>query len=157
MTDIFRSTPMTVRPEWIDHNGHLNMAYYSVLFDQGVDQVWQTLGLGPDYVKARGMTTFLAEFHIQYMRELHEGDQVVATYQVLDHDEKRIHSYQELYHADGWLAAGSESLHLSIDQSGPRVAAFPDDIAARIEALAAAHAGLARPKGVGRVIGIRRP
>ena len=24
----FLSSPMEVRPEWIDYNGHLNMAYY---------------------------------------------------------------------------------------------------------------------------------
>ena len=29
----FVSAPMPVRPEWADYNGHLNMAYYHVLFD----------------------------------------------------------------------------------------------------------------------------
>ena len=156
MTAPFRSSPMTVKPEWIDHNGHLNMAFYSVLFDQGVDQVWATLGLGEAYVKERAMTTFLAEFHILYSRELHVGDEVIATYQILDHDAKRIHAFQELWHVDGWLSASGEALHLSIDQSGPRVAPFPDDIMARINALAADHATLPRPEAAGRTIGIRR-
>lgn len=152
----FLSQPMQVKPEWIDYNGHLNMAYYSVLFDNGVDQVWDQFGLGLDYMNTRGMTTFLAEFHIQYVRELHEGDAVTSSFQILNHDAKRIHSYQELRHSDGWLAAAGESLHLSIDQSGPRVAAFPDDILARISHMAEQHSTLPRPEGAGRRVGIPR-
>ena len=30
----FVSSVMTVEPAWIDYNGHLNMAYYNVLFDR---------------------------------------------------------------------------------------------------------------------------
>ena len=48
----FRSSVMTVEPQWIDYNGHLNMAFYNVFFDRCVDEVFLTLGLGPDYAKA---------------------------------------------------------------------------------------------------------
>ena len=39
----FRSSVTLVRPEWIDYNGHMNMAYYGVLFDEAADEfghVW---------------------------------------------------------------------------------------------------------------------
>ncbi|MHA6263922.1 thioesterase family protein [Arenibacterium sp. CAU 1754] len=150
----FMSSPMAVEPEWIDYNGHLNMAFYSVLFDRGVDQVWDTFGLGPDYSKARGMTTYNAEFHIRYIRELHQGDRVRSSFHIVACDAKRIHSFQELYHEDGWLAATGESLFLSIDQSGPRVAPFPGDVMDRINAMAAEHSALPLPEGVGRKIGL---
>jgi len=65
----FRSGEMTVLPEWIDFNGHLNMAYYNVLFDQGVDQAYSEIGLGPEYQRT-GCTTYVAEFHVCYLREL---------------------------------------------------------------------------------------
>lgn len=154
MGGIFISEPMTLEPEWIDYNGHLNMAFYSVLFDRGVDQVWEGFGLGPEYMAARGMTTYAAEFHIRYLRELKLGDRVRATFQLIDHDPKRLHSWQELVHEDGWVAASGENLHLSIDTSGPRVAAFPDDVQERIGAMARDHAALPRPKGLGRPIAI---
>ena len=35
----FRSSPKHVRPEWVDYNGHLNMAYYTFLFDTSVDEI----------------------------------------------------------------------------------------------------------------------
>ena len=40
----FVSSVMTVEPAWIDYNGHLNMAYYNVLFDRAVDEVFELLG-----------------------------------------------------------------------------------------------------------------
>ncbi|PVA11317.1 thioesterase [Pelagivirga sediminicola] len=145
---------MKVRPEWIDFNGHLNMAYYNVLFDEGIDNVYRLIGFGTDYARTRKMTTYVADFHVRYMRELHEGDEVRCAFLLLDHDEKRFHSFQQLYHRDGWLAATAESLTLHIDMTGPRVAPMPPDIAANVAAMQQAHDRLPRPDGVGRPIGI---
>ena len=153
----FMSSVIEVKPEWIDYNGHLNMAYYNVLFDTGVDEMYeQQFGFGPDYAKTRGMTTYTAEFHVCYVRELHVHDKVRVSFQVIDMDEKRFHSYQEIYHEDGWLAATGEGLGLHIDMSGPRVAPMPPDILANVQAVYEAHKLLPRPEGVGRSIGIRR-
>lgn len=151
----FRSSEMKVLPEWIDFNGHLNMAYYNVLFDQGVDQAYGEIGLGPEYQRT-GSTTYVAEFHVCYLRELHEGDRVYTTFQLLDHDEKRFHSFQELWHVDGWLAATAEGLTLHVDQSGPRVAPMPQHILTRLEEMRRIHAQLPKPAQAGRSIGIRR-
>ena len=151
----FRSREMKVLPEWIDFNGHLNMAYYNVLFDQGVDQAYAEIGFGPDYQRS-GCTTYVAEFHVCYLRELHEGDSVYTTFQLLDHDEKRFHSFQELWHVDGWLAATAEGLTLHVDQSGPRVAPMPQHILARLDAMRRSHAKLPTPAQAGRSISIRR-
>ena len=48
-----------------------------------------------------------------------------VTFQLIDHDAKRLRAYQEIRHVDGWLAATSETLSLHIDMSGPKVAPFP--------------------------------
>jgi Predicted thioesterase len=145
-----------IEEEWIDYNGHLNMAYYTVLFDRASDEVSERLGMGPAYAKARRLTTYTAEIHICYVRELHLSDRVTATWQLLDHDEKRLHAFQELRHVDGWLAATCESLTLHVDMGGPKVTPFPPDVAARIDTVAKAHAALPRPERAGRAVGIRR-
>lgn len=152
----FVSSLMSIRPEWIDYNGHLNMAYYNVLFDRCADEAYATLGIGPDYARIRRHTTYAAEFHICYVRELHLSDRVTCTFQLLDCDDKRFRTYQELRHVDGWLAATGETLALHIDMAGPKVAPFPPDIAANMEAMRAAHAALPWPERAGRAIGIRR-
>ncbi|WP_299148785.1 thioesterase family protein [uncultured Tateyamaria sp.] len=156
MTTPFRSEQMTVKPEWIDYNGHLNMAYYNVLFDEGADQVYPLMGFGPDYLEQTGCTTYTAEFHLSYVRELHVNDPVFVTFQLVDFDAKRFHSYQEIWHADGWLAACGEAMTLHVDQSGPRVAPMPADVLAKVSALASAHASFPRPERMGASIGIKR-
>jgi acyl-CoA thioester hydrolase len=66
----FVSSTMTVEPSWIDYNGHMNMAYYHVLFDRAVDEAFEVVGLGPDYVAERNASYYVAEVHTLYRREL---------------------------------------------------------------------------------------
>lgn len=150
------SPPMSLEPGWIDYNGHLNMAYYNVLFDRGCDTAFEALGMGPDYASQRKLTIYTAEIHVRYIREIHLGDSVTATYRIVDHDEKRLHAFQELRHLDGWLSATSETLTLHVDMAGPKVTPFPDDVMAKIEELAGKHADLPYPEDIGRRIEIRR-
>jgi acyl-CoA thioester hydrolase len=151
-----RSRLMTVESDWIDYNGHLNMAYYNVLFDRGADDLFEIFGFGPDYRKRTNNTTFTGEFHVCYLRELHEGAQVYVTSQLLDFDEKRFHFFQELRHEDGWLSATGEGLGLHIDLSGPRVAPMPESAFAAMEKMHAEHSKLPTPDRAGRRVGIRR-
>ncbi len=152
---LFVSTPMPVEEAWIDYNGHLNMAYYTVLFDRAGDQAWDVLGLGPAYARERKHTTYAAEAHVCYLRELHLGDTVRCTVQLIEHDEKRLRIFQEMYHADGWVAATCETLTLHVDMSGPRVAPFPPDILENIAAMHRAHSGVAVPQRAGRSVALR--
>ncbi|WP_367718593.1 thioesterase family protein [Nitratireductor sp. GISD-1A_MAKvit] len=146
-----------LQKDWIDFNGHLNMAYYTVLFDRAYEEVSEGFGMGERYAAERRLTTYTAEIHLCYVRELHLGDRVRGSYQLLDHDEKRLHSYQELRHADeGWLAATCEAITLHIDMAGPRVAPFPADVLERIQAMRTRHETLQRPERAGRSIAIRR-
>lgn len=151
-----RSSQMIVQDDWIDYNGHLNMAYYNVLFDKAVDEVFEKLGLGPDYIKQRNGSYFTAEAHVCYLRELSAGMPVTVDLQLLDYDAKRTHYYQELRHAEeGWLSATSEQMNLHVDMTARKVVPWPEDIAANIQALADAHSGLPRPERAGRHIEIK--
>lgn len=153
----FVSRVMTIEKDWIDYNGHLNMAYYNVLFDRCSDDAFEAMGLGPAYAKERRLTIYTAEIHVCYVQEIHLDHPVVVSFQLLDHDEKRLRFYQEIRHAtEGWLAATSEQLSLHVDMAGPKVAPFPPDIMAKVEAMRAAHAALPMPERAGRSIGIRR-
>ena len=147
---------MEVEKDWIDYNGHLNMAYYNVIFDRGSDEAFEIMGMGPAYARERRLTIYTAEAHVCYVRELHLADKVAVTFQLIDHDEKRLRAYQEIRHVDGWLAATSETLTLHIDMSGPRVAPFPADVAGLVAAMQAAHAALPFPERAGRAIALRR-
>ena len=149
----FVSAPMTVEPGWIDYNGHLNMAYYNVLFDRAVDEVYEVLGCGLAYLKATQHSCFTAEVHVRHLRELNAGDRVRVSFQLIDFDSKRLHYFQELHHADeGWLSATSENMALHVDMAARKTVPFPHNIATRLAAMKAAHAALPAPEALGRRI-----
>ena len=149
----FLSSVMSIEPQWIDYNGHLNMAYYNVMFDRAIDELWLGLGIGPTYMKERHGSTFTAECHVRYLREIHLGDPVQVSILLVAADEKRLHTFEELRHAtEGWLSATSENMTIHIDMNTRKTAPFPSDIRARIDALARTHRALARPEGIGRKV-----
>jgi acyl-CoA thioester hydrolase len=147
----FLSSVMRIEPQWIDYNGHLNMAYYNVMFDRAIDELWLEFGMGPDYKATRGGSTFTAECHVRYLREIHLDDPVQISVLVVAADDKRIHTFEQLRHAtQGWLSATSENMSLHMDMQTRKVAAIPPDIRTRIDAMTAAHHLLPKPEGLGR-------
>jgi len=151
----FLSSVMRIEPQWIDYNGHLNMAYYNVMFDRAIDELWLKLGIGPAYMQTRHGSTFTAECHVRYLREIHLGDPVQISILLLAADEKRLHTFEELRHAgEGWLSATSENMTMHVDMNTRKTAPFPPDIKARIDAVARTHATASRPEGIGRKIAI---
>ena len=149
----FVSSLMHVEPQWIDYNGHLNMAYYNVLFDRAVDEVYELIGIGADYLKRAKHSTFTAEVHVRYVRELHANDPVRVTFQLLDFDSKRFHYFEQLFHAtEGWVSATSENMTLHVDMAAKKVAPFPETVMRSLARMKAAHARLPRPEAAGRRI-----
>ncbi|KAA2316216.1 thioesterase [Pseudooceanicola sediminis] len=153
---IFTSPLMDVKQEWTDYNGHLNMAYYGVLFDLGLEFFNTGIDLAEAYMRRTAHTTYSAEFRIRYLREVHAGAKVSATTHVLDVGPKAFHFCQELIHEDGWIAATGEGISLHIDQSGPRVAAYPPEQFARLQAAAADHGARPVPDWVGAPMRLRK-
>ena len=127
-----------VLPEWIDYNGHMNLAYYTVLFDQATDLLFDELGLGLDYRRDRKLGTFVAETHNLYERELLVGARVRVATQIIAIDAKRMHIGHEMFALDGPHAgqrtATQELMFLHVDLSARRVCPFPPDMHERVSA-----------------------
>lgn len=156
-TGLAITPPMAVRPEMIDYNGHVNVAFYVKLFDEGLDILFERIGLSRTYVETRRMSFFALEAHVRYLREISLADRVRMRLRILDLDPKRIHYWMELVHAEeGWLSATMESISIHVDMGSRRPAPFPDDIMERLTDWHGADATRPRPEGVGHVIGIRR-
>lgn len=158
-----RSEPLRIHrsavlPEWIDYNGHMNVAYYVLAFDHATDAMFDRLGIGRAYRETANCSTFAVEMNVSYVREVHAGDPLTFATWILGVDAKRLHYYHEMHHGtEGWLAAGCEFLSLHIDMERRRTAPFPDDIRAGLEEMRDAHALLPRPERVGRVFGVPVP
>lgn len=147
-----------VLPDWIDINDHMNVAYYMLAFDQGVDALWDRFGITDDHIREMNSSTFAVESHVIYRRELHLDDPYVVTAQILAYDAKRIHQFQRLYHADGhYLAATCEWMSLHIDLNTRRVAPWPKTILDDIARAAERQGEGSWPGEAGRQIAIREP
>lgn len=146
-----------VPPEWIDLNGHMNVGYYVVAFDDATGTLCDQFGLGWDYTRSNIGTTFVLEAHVTYDREVKAGDPLSFRTQLLDFDVKRLHYIHMMSHAvEGHLVATNELMLMNIDLRTRRSSPWPDWAFERIQKMAAAHAALSRPAQVGRLIGIRR-
>ena len=147
-----------VLPEWIDLNGHMNLAYYTVLFDYATDLLFDTIGIGKDYKLSANHGTFVAETHNLYENELLVGEEVRIASQILAADDKRLHLAHEMFRIpDGRRAATQELMFLSIDFGHRRVGPFLPAARASLAAAAAAHAHLPRPAWVGRRVALPAP
>ena len=147
-----------VEPQWIDYNGHMNMAYYHLVFDRGVDFAYDQIGVGEDYL-AKGGSCFTREVHVHYLSELALGEAIQVTWQLLDWDAKRLHFFEQMYrgapHPDN-LVATSEQMALHVNMESRRTAPFPETIQQALAQLMAEHQGLERPPQVGTRMEIRR-
>jgi acyl-CoA thioester hydrolase len=142
-----------VLPEWIDANGHMNLAYYVVLFDFATDALFEAIGIGLKYKDATNHGTFVAETHNLYERELLVGERVRIATQILGSDDKRLLLAHEMFSlAGGQRAATQELMYLHINLSARRVVPWLPGVRERVAAAAAAHARLPRPDWAGRRI-----
>ncbi|HSF93722.1 MAG TPA: thioesterase family protein [Thermohalobaculum sp.] len=152
-----RTRPRRVPPEWIDYNGHMNVAYYTMAFDHALDEVLNPLGLGESLVSDFRMGPMALQTQIHYLGELLEGAEFACDFQLLDADPKRVHFFMTMINLEtGEPAATYETLSMNVDLEARRSAPYPDWAQRRIARLLAAHAGLPRPPQAGNPLGIRR-
>jgi acyl-CoA thioester hydrolase len=142
-----------VLPQWIDANGHMNLAYYVVLFDQATDALYDVIGVGQAYRGETGNSTFTAETHTLYEREVRLGERVRVVPHLLGVDAKRLHYFHEMFHVEqGHRVAAQELIALHIDLRVRRVAPFPSDLLTRLQEAVRLRGNEPLPQGVGRRI-----
>ncbi len=148
----------TVLADWIDINGHMNVAYYVLAFDLGVDKLWHEFGITDEYIRTENGSTFAVESHVTYRNELKLDEPFVITSQVLAFDTKRIHQFMRMYHADdGYLAATAEWMNLHVDMTVRRVSRWPEFILRGIERFVAEQGEWPYPDDAGRRMSVRAP
>jgi len=151
--DLYRDV---VRPEWTDHNRHMNVGYYGVVFDWATDEWLDFVGLTDEHRAREQISTFCLESHMTYQCEVRDGDPLRFTTQLLDYDSKRIHYIHKMLHAEAdFLAATAELLSLHVSQVTRRATPMTAAILEHLAAIRDAHKRLEIPPEVGRIMGLR--
>ena len=114
--------------EWIDYNGHMNMAYYVLIFDQAWENILNKFQMGGENSEESKRTTMVVETRTTYDSEVKEGDEVEVYVSYFDHDKKRLHLKCEMYEKKTKkLSATMENLSLYIDLDKRKVTEFEDE------------------------------
>ena len=103
---------------WTDYNGHMNLAFYIHLFDQGWDVLLNKFEMGEESAKINKRSTFAVESHTKYIKEVKEGDLVDINLLFLDKDSKRFVYQLEIVNKNGdYRAATTEvcSVYVNLD------------------------------------------
>ena len=146
-----------VRPEWLDYNGHLNEAYYLLVFSHATDLLLDLIGMGDADRRRERVSVFTLEAHLRYLREVRGGETVEVEVRVLDLDAKRAHLFCAMRRVgEVEEAATAEMLWLHVDTTTRRGAPFRPEVLARLEGLRAREVGRRRPEGAGRSVGLAR-
>ncbi len=143
----------TVPPDWTDYNNHMNESRYLQVSSDATDVFMRLIGVDAAYVDSGG-SYFTVETHIRHLGEVRALEPIVVTTQVLNGAGKKLHLFNRIQHADGRLLATAEHLliHVSLQT---RSASLPGEaVATKLEEIAALQAGLDKPEGAGRAIGI---
>ena len=163
VNDDYEAAPIRTRsrrvpPEWIDYNGHMNVAYYMMAFDRTLDEILEErLGVGETFAREQRMGPMALQAQIHYLGELIEGTEFACDFLLLDADPKRIHFFVTMFNLEtGEAAATYESLSMNVDLEARRSAPYPGWAQERIERMRMAHATLPRPPLAGNPMGIRR-
>ncbi|MEM7090787.1 MAG: thioesterase family protein [Pseudomonadota bacterium] len=147
-----------VKPEWIDYNGHMNVGYYGVAFDEALEGLLcDHLGLGEPQVRAYGQGPYILQSHLHFVREVTASTPFYFRFRLLDADHKRGHYFAQLLSEDDdVVCATQEALFMNVSHSSGRSVPYPDWAVARMARMVTDHAGLEPAPQIAQPMGIRR-
>ena len=126
----YKTRNQKVLPEWIDYNGHMNVAYYTLAFDKALDFFFEdVLGIGPSFVEKNKEGPFALKASYNYFSELLEEEIFFVDISILDFDSKRVHLFGEMRKDKSLeLSAVFETVLMNMDLSARTVKQYPDRV-----------------------------
>jgi acyl-CoA thioesterase FadM len=138
-----------VEPEWVDYNGHMTESAYLTAAGWASDALFRYIGDDEAY-RAAGHSFYTVETHIHYVQEVAVHEPIHFDTQILGVDAKRVHLIHSMLHGDdNRLLCTAEQMLVHVDMVAGRSAPILPDVAAALQAIAAAHADLPVPPQVG--------
>ena len=118
-----------IKKEWTDYNGHMNVAYYVLIFDLYAAEILMTkFNMGEKSAKETNKSTMVVESHITYNQELKEGDEVDLNLIYFSHDKKRLlYKFEMKHKTKKYLASTIEILSLYVDLGERKVSEFENE------------------------------
>lgn len=134
----------TIPTDYLDIMGHMNVRWYSALFDSAAWKFFESFGMTETYYRSEQAGGFALKHFIQFLAEVKVGETVAIRGRVLGRTAKRVHFMLFMVNENtNVLAATLEVLGSHADMRIRRTAPYPPDIAANLDAVLADHQKLA--------------
>lgn len=132
----------TVTPtaQSMDSNGHVNVGYYGVFFDQAAGTWLAAHGMSDELIETAHASMFASETRTRYYREVRPGGRIDIYFRVEDLSPKALLAHLAMRDPEtGELIAMLECLWLGVDLKTRRVAPIPAHVHANFAAAKARH------------------
>lgn len=142
----------TVRPDWVDYNGHMTEHRYLQVFGDATDAFLRFIGMDQNYL-ARDRSVYTVETHIRHLLEVAVEQPLSVTTQVLGLDAKRIRILHVMRHSEtGDVLATAEHMLMHVDTAQGRACPLEAPLAGKVHPIWEAHRSLEKPEFSGRGI-----
>ena len=154
----YRTRQQKVLPEWIDYNGHMNVAYYTLAFDKSLDFFFEdVLGIGPTYVSKMSKGPFALKASYHYFSELLVGEEFYVDLSVVDFDSKKVHICGEMKKCiSDELSAVFETVLMNVDLKKRKSIEYPKNVLEIFEHLKSSLKTETLPDILGKSISLSR-
>jgi len=125
-----------VRPNHLDHMGHMNVQWYTAKFDDATWHLFSALGLTPAYFEAENRGMAAVEQTTKYLAEAVAGDLLLCRSKVLAIGNKTVTFMHHMINADtDTKIATSELVAAHLDRGERKACPLPDAVARNVQAL----------------------
>jgi acyl-CoA thioester hydrolase len=129
-----------VMPAQCDIYGHLNVRQYAAFFDDAGWHVPRMAGLSLEAIRARGLGTVMASLTIDFHHEIHAGQLFSIRGAVTRVGTKSFSHEMRMFEVESNThCATQKSTEVCFDTKARKGVALPDDMRAKLQAIALAQ------------------
>ena len=161
--DVPYSTPIIlpeqeVLNEWLDYNGHMNVAYYTLAFDKSLDIFLEDLlGIGESHAYKNNQGPFVVQAHYHYLNEMRLNEKFHVRLFVVDCDKNKMHLCMEMYSLfQEKVIAVVEQVLINVNLKLRKSEPYPPWAFEKLIKLKNTHKNASLPSAFGKSIGLKK-
>jgi len=122
----------TVKEDWIDYNGHMNMAYYVQCFEESSDYLLENLNLGYRYAIEEQKGVFVIKCEINYRKEIKLHENFIISLEEIILDGKKLTIGLKMLNENNETLVDYKILNLNVDLNTKKSITFSPEITAQL-------------------------
>ena len=144
--------------EWLDYNGHMNVAYYTLAFDKSLDIFLEDLlGIGESHAYKNNQGPFVVQAHYHYLNEMRLNEKFHVRLFVVDCDKNKMHLCMEIYSLfQEKVIAVVEQVLINVNLKLRKSEPYPPWAFEKLIKLKNTHKNASLPSAFGKSIGLKK-